>query len=86
MRQPLCKVRDNAWVYTQNRSLRELLAAGEIKYLRTRSYRPQTNGKVKRYLPSLCTACGEDLRSPAQADPHEVIDLDAQGVPRGSPG
>jgi transposase InsO family protein len=37
---------DNAWSYTRNRSLRELLAAKDIKHLRTRPYRPQTNGKV----------------------------------------
>jgi len=40
---------DNAWSYTRNRSLRELLAAREIKHLRTQPYRPQTNGKVERF-------------------------------------
>jgi transposase InsO family protein len=40
---------DNAWTYTHNRSLRELLAAREIKHLRTQPYRPQTNGKVERF-------------------------------------
>jgi transposase InsO family protein len=40
---------DNAWAYTHNRSLRELLAAREIKHLTTRPYRPQTNGKVERF-------------------------------------
>ena len=35
---------DNAWSYTRNRSLRELLAAREIKHLRTQPYRPQTRG------------------------------------------
>jgi transposase InsO family protein len=40
---------DNAWSYTHNRSLRELLAAREIKHLRTKPYRPQTNGKVERF-------------------------------------
>jgi transposase InsO family protein len=37
---------DNAWGYTRNRSLRELLASREIKHIRTQPYRPQTNGKV----------------------------------------
>ena len=40
---------DNAWSYTRNRSLRELLIAREIKHLRTKPYRPQTNGKVERF-------------------------------------
>ncbi len=37
---------DNAWTYTHNRSLRELLTTREIKHIRTQPYRPQTNGKV----------------------------------------
>lgn len=37
---------DNAWSYTRNRSLSELLATQEIKHLRTKPYRPQTNGKA----------------------------------------
>jgi transposase InsO family protein len=40
---------DNAWAYTHNRSLRELLATNEIKHLTTQPYRPQTNGKVERF-------------------------------------
>jgi transposase InsO family protein len=40
---------DNAWSYTRNRSLRELLLARQIKHLRTQPYRPQTNGKVERF-------------------------------------
>lgn len=40
---------DNAWNYTRNRSLRELLTAREIKHLRTKPYRPQTNGKVEGF-------------------------------------
>jgi transposase InsO family protein len=40
---------DNAWTYTHNRSLRELLADRQIKHLRTKPYRPQTNGKVERF-------------------------------------
>jgi transposase InsO family protein len=40
---------DNAWCYANNRSLRELLAAREIKHLRTEPYRPRTNGKVERF-------------------------------------
>lgn len=40
---------DNAWAYTHNNSLRDLLTDHEIKHLRTQAYRPQTNGKVERF-------------------------------------
>ena len=40
---------DNGWSYIRNRSLRELLAAREIKHLCTQAYRPQTNAKVQRF-------------------------------------
>jgi transposase InsO family protein len=40
---------DNAWAYTHNHSLAQLLAARQIKHLRTQAYRPQTNGKVERF-------------------------------------
>ena len=39
---------DNAFAYTQNRSLRELLHARAIRRIRTRPYTPRTNGKVER--------------------------------------
>jgi hypothetical protein len=42
---------DNAFAYIHNRSLRELLAARDIEHLRTKPYRPQTNGKENRALP-----------------------------------
>jgi transposase InsO family protein len=40
---------DNAWSYTLNRSLRELLAEQAIHHLRTPKHRPQPNGKVERF-------------------------------------
>jgi transposase len=40
---------DNAWAYTHNRSLRELLGGRAIGHLRTRPYCPRTNGKVERF-------------------------------------
>lgn len=40
---------DNAWAYTRGRAFRELLAQREIKHLRTKPYRPRTNGKVERF-------------------------------------
>jgi len=44
---------DNAFAYTKNRSLRELLARRAISHLRTRPYTPRTNGKVERYQQTL---------------------------------
>jgi transposase InsO family protein len=40
---------DNAWAYTKSRVVRELLAEREIRHLRTKPYRPRTNGKVERF-------------------------------------
>ena len=40
---------DNAWTYTKNRALAELLAARGIEHWTTRPYRPRTNGKVERF-------------------------------------
>jgi transposase InsO family protein len=40
---------DNAFSYTKNRSLRELLARHGIRHLTTEPYRPRTNGKVERF-------------------------------------
>lgn len=37
---------DNAWIYVHNRSLRQLMDQKGIRHLRTKPYRPQTNGKV----------------------------------------
>jgi len=39
---------DNAWAYTKNRKLRELLRDRAIVHKRTRAYTPRTNGKVER--------------------------------------
>ncbi len=39
---------DNAWAYTKNKRLGELLAARTIEHKRTRPYTPRTNGKVER--------------------------------------
>ena len=39
---------DNAWAYTKNKKLRELLAKRTVIHKRTRPYTPRTNGKVER--------------------------------------
>jgi transposase InsO family protein len=44
---------DNAFSYTKNRSLCELLARHRIRHLTTRPYRPRTNGKVERFHQTL---------------------------------
>ncbi len=40
---------DNAFVYVNNRSLRQLLESRQIRHLTTQPYRPRTNGKVERF-------------------------------------
>ena len=40
---------DNAWSYTLNRSLQQLLSQHGIRHLRTPPRRPQANGKVERF-------------------------------------
>jgi transposase InsO family protein len=47
--QPRRLMTDNAFTYVKNRSLRELLAAHDIRHLTTQPYRPRTNGKVERF-------------------------------------
>ena len=56
---------DNAFVYRHNRSLRELLAANEIRHLLIPIRRPQVNGKVERYQQTLKRewALGQTYRS-----------------------
>lgn len=41
---------DNAMTYTKSRSLTALFAELEIRHLRTRPRRPQTNGKAERFI------------------------------------
>jgi transposase InsO family protein len=53
---------DNAWIYTHNRALADLLHAREIRHLTTRSRRPQTNGKVERYQQTLKREWGRGKR------------------------
>jgi transposase InsO family protein len=40
---------DNAWTYTHNRALAQLLAARAVEHWTTQPYRPRTNGKVERF-------------------------------------
>jgi transposase InsO family protein len=68
---------DNAWTYTRNRRLRELLADNGIRHLLIPYRRPQVNGKVERYQQTLKRewALGQIYRSSehrAQALSHWV--------------
>jgi transposase InsO family protein len=47
--QPKRLMTDNAWSYTLNRSLQQLLAERAILHVRTPKRRPQPNGKVERF-------------------------------------
>jgi len=40
---------DNAWAYARSRLFRELLSRHGIRHLKTKPYRPRTNGKVERF-------------------------------------
>ena len=51
--QPRRLMSDNAWSYTLNRSLRELLRSCGIRHLTTKPHRPRTNGKVERFIQTL---------------------------------
>jgi transposase InsO family protein len=41
---------DNAWTYTHSTRLARLLAELDIRHVRTRPRRPQTNGKAERFI------------------------------------
>lgn len=53
---------DNAWAYTKNRSLHELLSARRIRHLTTRPRRPRTNGKVERFHQTMAREWAYGLR------------------------
>jgi transposase InsO family protein len=40
---------DNGWSYVRSRELRRLLEQRDIRHLKTKPYRPRTNGKVERF-------------------------------------
>jgi transposase InsO family protein len=70
-------ISDNAWTYTHNRTLAQLLARSGIRHLLIPYRRPQVNGKVERYQQTLKRewALGQIYRSSdhrAQALSHWV--------------
>ncbi len=44
---------DNAWSYRKSKVFQKSLATAGVRHLRTRPYRPQTNGKVERFNQTL---------------------------------
>jgi len=70
-------ISDNAWTYTHNRALAQLLARNGVRHLLIPPRRPQVNGKVERYQQTLRRewALGQVYRSSdhrAQALSHWV--------------
>ena len=63
---------DNAWSYTLNRSLQELLRERAVKRVRTPKRRPQPNGKVERFHQTMARewAYGLRYRSSRHRAPH----------------
>src|SRR5664280_386412 len=66
---------DNAWSYTHNRALAELLAREDIQHKTIRPYRARTNGLVERFHQTMAREWGNGLsyassRHRAQALPH----------------
>ena len=66
---------DNAWSYTLNHSLQQLLAERGVRHLRTPKRRPQPNGKVERFHQTMAHEWGYGVRyrthrHRAQALPH----------------
>ena len=49
---------DNAWAYTKNVKLAELLDGRGIRHIRIRPYRPRTNGKVERFHQTMAREWG----------------------------
>jgi transposase InsO family protein len=81
---------DNAWAYTKARAFRGLLAEHGIRHLRTKPYRPRTNGEVERFHQTMARewAYGVVYRSHrerARALPH-WLDHYNRGRPHSSLG
>lgn len=64
---------DNAWSYTKNRSLRELLTRHEIRHLRTKPRTPRTNGKVERFHQTMAREWAYGLRYRTHRHRHAAL-------------
>src|SRR5438874_1411674 len=66
---------DNGWQYARSRQLRQLHERQRIRHLKTRPYRPRTNGKVERFHQTMAREWAYGLvyrshRERANALPH----------------
>ncbi len=61
-------ISDNAWTYTKNRALREILEQRAIKHLLIKPRRPQTNGKVERFQQTMAREWGYGMSYRSSAD------------------
>jgi transposase InsO family protein len=52
---------DNAWSYTQNRALHQLLSREGVEHRTIRPYRARTNGKVERFHQTMAREWGYGL-------------------------
>lgn len=64
---------DNAWSYTKNRSLRELLERRGIRHLRTKPRTPRTNGKVERFHQTMAREWAHGLRYRTHRHRHAAL-------------
>ena len=64
---------DNAWSYTKNRSLRELLERRRIRHLRTKPRTPRTNGKVERFHQTMAREWAYGLRYRTHRHRHAAL-------------
>lgn len=59
---------DNAWTYVKNKELAQILAERQIRHLRIRPHRPQTNGKVERFQQTMAREWAYGLTYRTSAD------------------
>lgn len=72
---------DNAFVYSQNKSFKQLLHRCAIGHIRTRPYTPRTNGKVERLQRSVAPT-----QRPATGHPEPAFGMSSGTTPRVAPG
>ncbi len=71
--EPKRLITDNAWNYTKNRSLRELLERHGIRHLRTKPRTPRTNGKVERFHQTMAREWAYGLRYRTHRHRHAAL-------------
>ncbi len=67
------RVTDNAWNYTHSQRLKELLASEHVKHLTITPRRPQTNGKIERFHPTMARESGYGLPYRSSAHRAEAL-------------